>query len=126
MKIPYTISSSVALLAAVLFLSSSRPVVQDPDLRNLQEVITTLTHPQFEGRKAGSVHDSVLAVYLADILSGYGFEPFFEEGALHKFRFRNMDSWNVVMVYKGEETDGTLMLCAHYDHLGMGGRGSGS
>lgn len=126
MNISYTITSTVALLAAVLFLSSSRPVVQDPDLKNLQKIITTLTHPEFEGRKAGGIHDSTLAVYLAKEMEYYGFEPFFEEGPLHKFHFRNMDSWNVVMVYKGEDTDGTLMLGAHYDHLGMGGRGSGS
>ncbi|MFY9115733.1 MAG: M28 family peptidase [Bacteroidales bacterium] len=126
MKILLTITSTVALLATVLFLGSNHPVAQDPDLKNLQKIITTLTSPEFEGRKAGSIHDSVMAVYLAKEMESYGFEPFFEDGPLHKFHFRNRSSWNVVMVYKGEETNGSLMLGAHYDHLGMGGRGSGS
>ena len=100
-------TSTVALLATVLFLGSNHPVAQDPDLKNLQKIITTLTSPEFEGRKAGSIHDSVMAVYLAKEMESYGFEPFFEDGPLHKFHFRNRSSWNVVMVYKGEETNGS-------------------
>lgn len=126
MKVPSFITGTVVLTATVLFLCQGHPHKHNPNLQTLQEVVMLLTNPGFEGRKAGSRHDSTLAVSIANKMAGYGFTPYFDDGPLHKFSYRNVTSWNVVMIYKGKATNGTVLLGAHYDHLGMGGPGSGS
>ncbi len=110
----------------VLFLSCRGQKSRQPDIRLLEETLMHLCQPGFEGREAGSRQDSILALSIARRMEEYGFEPIFEEGPLHRFRVRDMESYNVVMILRGAENAGSVMIGAHYDHLGMGGQGSGS
>ena len=114
----------------VLFLSCSGQKNRQPDIRNLEETLTHLCAPGYGGREAGSGQDSIVALSIAQQMAAYGFEPLFAGGPLHRFRVRNMESYNVVMVFRtgkpSAEHFGSLMLGAHYDHLGTGGPGSGS
>lgn len=117
---------TVVLATTVLFLCNFSKPYHKADLRALREVVELLSSSAFEGRNAGSAHDSAIAAAIAERMASYGFEPYFSEGPLHRFRYRNVGSWNVVMVYRGENTSGALLVGAHYDHLGKGGSGSGS
>ncbi len=110
----------------VLFLSCNVQKAGQPDIPLLEETLTHLCQPAFEGREAGSTQDSIVAMSIAHRMEQYGFEPLFSEGPLHKFRVRDMESYNVVMVFRTGQSAGSVMIGAHYDHLGMGGPGSGS
>ena len=126
MKSASLVIGTVVFTATVFFLCNFRKPRHTPDLRSLREVVEVLSSPDFEGREAGSKHDSAIASYIANRMASYGFEPYFPEGPLHRFRYRNVESWNVVMVYRGKNTSGALLVGAHYDHLGTGGKASGS
>ena len=119
-------TGTVVLAATVLLLSLQIRDRSVPDVDFMQRTVTRLASPGFKGRAPGGADDSLIAVYIAGQMAAMGFEPFFEEGPLHPFYYRNVRSWNVVMVCRGEQTAGTIMIGAHYDHLGMGGPGSGS
>ena len=110
----------------VLFLSCSGQTTRQPDVRILEETLTHLCQTGFEGREAGSEQDSIVARYIADRMESYGFEPLFEDGPFHRFKIRDLESYNVVMVFRTGKQNGSVLLGAHYDHLGMGGPGSGS
>lgn len=110
----------------VLFLSCTGQKNLQPDLSILEETLTHLCQPGFEGREAGSTQDSIVAMSIAHRMEQYGFEPLLSEGPLHKFRVRDMESYNVVMVFRTGQPAGSVLIGAHYDHLGMGGPGSGS
>lgn len=116
----------MVLSTTVLFLCNFSKPRHPVDLHALQEVVEVLSSQDFNGRNAGSIQDSAIASYIANRMASYGFEPYFSEGSLHRFRYRNVGSWNVVMVYRGKNASGSILVGAHYDHLGMGGPGSGS
>ncbi|NLA15157.1 MAG: M20/M25/M40 family metallo-hydrolase [Bacteroidales bacterium] len=126
MKNRFFITGTVVLTATVLFLSHCQSFTQTPNRQTLEEIVYKLTDPGFKGRRAGSPHDSTIAVYIAHEMAQHGFTPYFDDGPLHRFSYRNVTSWNVVMVYKGKATNGSVLIGAHYDHLGLGGPGSGS
>jgi aminopeptidase YwaD len=126
MKFISFLTGAVMASITVLFLSCSDQKTDAPDIRVLEETLTHLCQPGFEGRQAGSGQDSVVALSIARRMEAYGFEALFEEGPLHRFRVRDMESYNVVMVFRAGKRTGSVMLGAHYDHLGMGGPGSGS
>ncbi|HPJ55324.1 MAG TPA: M28 family peptidase [Bacteroidales bacterium] len=124
------ITGAVMAFITVLFLSCSGQKNRQPDIRNLEETLTHLCAPGYGGREAGSGQDSIVALSIARQMADYGFEPLFAGGPLHKFRVRDLESYNVVMVFRtgkrSVEHSGSVMLGAHYDHLGTGGPGSGS
>ena len=126
MKSASLVIGTVVLATTVLFLCNFRKPSYTADIHALKEVVEMLSSSDFEGRNAGSPHDSTIALAIAARMASYGFEPYFSEGPLHRFSYRNVRSWNVVMVYRGKKTSGTLLVGAHYDHLGLGGKGSGS
>jgi len=126
MKFRSYITGAVMVSITVLFLSCSGQTTRQPDVRTLEETLMHLCQTGFEGREAGSEQDSIVALYIADRMEAYGFEPLFEDGPLHRFKVRDLESYNVVMVFKTGKQTGSVLLGAHYDHLGMGGPGSGS
>ena len=126
MKFRSYITGAVMASITVLFLSCSGQTTRQPDVRILEETLTHLCQTGFEGREAGSDQDSIVAQYIADRMEAYGFEPLFEDGPLHRFKIRDLESYNVVMVFRTGKQAGSVLLGAHYDHLGMGGPGSGS
>mgnify|MGYP000994663759 CR=1 FL=1 len=126
MKSASLVIGTVVLSTTVLFLCNFSKPRHPVDLHALQEVVEVLSSQDFNGRNAGSIQDSAIASYIANRMASYGFEPYFSEGSLHRFRYRNVESWNVVMVYRGKNASGSILVGAHYDHLGMGGPGSGS
>jgi hypothetical protein len=92
----------------------------------MRQTVNELCSPTYEGRLAGHTGDSLLASLLAHKLSTLGFEPFFENGPLQPFSVKSIHSYNTVMIYRSRNANRTLLIGAHYDHLGTGGKGSGS
>ena len=119
--------STAIFLSAVLFLSCATLYrVPCPDTAQMRQTVNELCSPMYEGRLAGHTGDSLLASLLAHKLSALGFEPFFENGPLQPFSVKSIHSYNTVMIYRSRNANRTLLIGAHYDHLGTGGKGSGS
>ncbi len=113
--------------SAVLFLScSALHRIPGPDTAQMQQTVNELCSPEYAGRQAGNDRDSLLVSMLAGKLSALGFEPFFENGPLQPFTIKSLHSYNTVMIYRVKDANRTLLIGAHYDHLGKGGKGSGS
>lgn len=95
-----------------------------------------LASDSLQGRLAGSRYDSLTAVYIRNTLLHCGYAPLCEEGWQpfeYKVTKRGSNkpeprfSRNVVMIRTPYDTSAcaeTVVLGAHFDHLGLGGRGS--
>jgi len=66
MKSASLVIGTVVFTATVFFLCNFRKPRHTPDLRSLREVVEVLSSPDFEGREAGSKHDSAIASYIAN------------------------------------------------------------
>ena len=91
MKSASLVIGTVVLSTTVLFLCNFSKPRHPVDLHALQEVVEVLSSQDFNGRNAGSIQDSAIASYIANRMASYGFEPYFSEGSLHRFRYRNWD-----------------------------------
>ena len=95
-----------------------------------------LASDSLQGRLAGSRYDSLTAVYIRSALLHCGYAPLCEEG-WQPFEYKAIKrstnkqethfSRNVVMIRRPYDTSAhaeTVVLGAHFDHLGLGGWGS--
>lgn len=96
------------------------------DTLRMRQVVETLCSPDYEGRKAGSPNDSAIASYIGERLLSEGFSPYFSDGMLMDIHKMKINTFNVVMEYQVPDAIGSVLIGAHYDHLGRGGKGSGS
>ncbi len=98
--------------------------------RKLMEHVDWLAAPEREGRGLGSVGLSDAAVYIAEQFESAGLEPGGEDGTwLQRFEVANgpdgapVSAMNVVGVLPGARADWreqSIVVGAHYDHLGRG------
>ena len=102
---------------------------------NLKEVVSVLASDSMKGRLAGSGYDYKAAKYIEQKLFKYGFEPMFGDSGLVEFELEGTASlshtysvygdsitnktYNVVMVRRVQNSDGTIVVGAHYDHMGI-------
>jgi len=124
-----------------IFLASCR-MNREVTIEELSDHIKYLASDTLRGRETGSAGDSLAAIYIRNDLASCGFVPLSGDG-LQRFIFsasKGVDSVgeiiretgktrNVVMMLPGE--DDTLknefvIIGAHFDHLGMGGKGTSS
>lgn len=135
-----------------LFLVSPLLGQTESSLLRIERHLYRLASDEMTGRFPGTRGDTLAALYVRDALLEYGYQPLAEEG-LQSFTInltrvsqpvtesiadptqrsvvmgaRNVPTFNVVMSLFGavDSLCETIVLGAHYDHLGMGGQGSGS
>jgi len=128
-------------------IANSAPQIDASYLkRSAMEDILALTHPDLQGRRAGSVGEEKAAAYLIDQMRGLGLDPLgdlradnqrnyshvftiypvVEEFFHGRLTFRPGDpnslrtpSTNLIGGLMGVDSNESVILSAHYDHLGI-------
>lgn len=109
---------------------------------DIETHITFLASDSLKGREAGTANEAIAANYIADHFRDFGLEPagdnetYFQEFTINTAVLRNPHasqdaegekrlSKNVAGLLRGtENSDETIIIGAHYDHLGFGEFGS--
>lgn len=100
--------------------------------------VAYLSHDSLEGREIGTKGELIAARYIANRFEEIGLDPLNNQGSYFQEFSRKVKSHphdtaegieisgrNVIGILQhGKE--GTILIGAHYDHLGWGGKGSGS
>ena len=125
-------SASFRCLVAFIVLISAQPLVAQTDSSRLLNDIRTLAHDNHQGRGAGSIGEQNAAIYIASAFKKVGLQPKGDgKSYLQKFNFnkgihgegRTMQTANVVAFLDNKRSH-TIVIGAHYDHLGTDGQGS--
>ncbi|MCA9255239.1 MAG: M20/M25/M40 family metallo-hydrolase, partial [Phycisphaerales bacterium] len=125
---------AAALTAAPPAKPESRPALADlPPVfsqKKLMEHVEWLAAPERAGRGLGTDGLKASADYIAEQMSAAGLKPAGDEGSwFQKFEVANgpdgapVEAINVIGVLPGARADWrdqSVILCAHYDHLGSG------
>ncbi|MCL2738926.1 MAG: M20/M25/M40 family metallo-hydrolase [Bacteroidales bacterium] len=108
--------------------------IETPHQR-LSRTLHHLASEHMQGRFPGTRQDTLAAEYIRNTLLEYGYHPLANEG-LQSFytalvraqSSEQVPTFNVVMSLYGpvDSLAESIVIGAHYDHLGMGGQGSGS
>ena len=122
----------------IFLLQAALLQAQENDFR---QYIGYLASDLLQGRLAGSSGDSLAAAYIRQELVSFGYQPLAEEG-WQSFNYtigravaeqsqqagRKVYSRNVAMMLPAGEQSATesIVVGAHFDHIGMGGKNSGS
>ncbi|MBB74532.1 MAG: hypothetical protein CMJ75_08470 [Planctomycetaceae bacterium] len=121
----------VPYLATLLF-SATRLAATEPSHSDthssitstrLQEHVEVLADDSFEGREAGTRGGRAAAGYLVQCLQKWGLAPAGENASY----FQNFDHGfrNVLAEIRADAApheSGTIVVCGHYDHVGLGNR----
>ncbi|MEM0519252.1 M20/M25/M40 family metallo-hydrolase [Aequorivita flava] len=108
---------------------------------SMQEDVAILANDSLNGRKTGSEGEMKAAKYIANRFETLGLQPKGTERFYQKFTYKasknphqeaeftteNNDSTQTgknVIAYLDNNAENTVVIGAHYDHLGMGGEGS--
>ncbi|WGF93863.1 M20/M25/M40 family metallo-hydrolase [Aequorivita marisscotiae] len=108
---------------------------------SMQEDVAILANDSLNGRKTGSEGEGKAAKYIANRFETLGLQPKGTERFYQKFTYKasknphqeaeftteNNDSTQTgknVIAYLDNNAENTVVIGAHYDHLGMGGEGS--
>lgn len=120
-------------------LFSCKPAMV-PDI-TMKDDISVLAHDSLYGRKTGSLYEKKAARYIAKRFADLGLKPMGTDGFFQKFTFKpsenphqeaaftsEMDPGSLtgenVIAYLNNRAQNTVVIGAHYDHLGMGAEGS--
>ncbi|PHR73611.1 MAG: peptidase M28 [Lutibacter sp.] len=107
----------------------------------IKEDVAFLTDDKLEGRQTGSEGEKLAADYIVERFKKLGLSPKGTEGYLQPFNFvpkahphakvtyREINSDSTitgtnVLAYIDNKAENTIIIGAHYDHLGYGGEGS--
>jgi hypothetical protein len=106
----------------------------------IQEDVAFLANDSLQGRETGTIYEKEAANYLADRMESIGLAPKGNKGAFFQtFSFKPKNdphseaqfvdgdstiTGTNVIGYIDNQSDKTVIIGAHYDHLGMGGEGS--
>lgn len=127
----------VFLLAVVLSSCKSEP----EKVISMKDDVAYLASDSLMGRETGTSYERMAADYLADRFRRLGLQEKGEQGYFQDFTFKpslNPHQEAQMVSEKGDSTitgrnvigyidnkaDNTIIIGAHYDHLGMGGQGS--
>lgn len=109
-----------------------RPVLSQSDSSRLLNDIRTLAHDDHQGRGAGTTGEQSAAAFITAAFKAIGLQPKGDgKSYLQKFTFnkgihgegRIMQSANVI-AFLDNKASHTIVIGAHYDHLGIDGQGS--
>jgi hypothetical protein len=128
---------TTTLVCCVILLSGTRLFAQDAALQQLRVDLIYLASDDLEGRATGSPGETLAAQYIASRFESLGLSPKGVDGGwFQSFSFTHSDNPHAapgtgetrtgrnVIGYIDNGADRTVVIGAHYDHLGYGGRGS--
>ena len=123
-------------LASMLSCKNESKVVDN----KIKEDVVFLADDKLEGRQTGTKGETLAADYLVERFKAIGLQPKGTEGYLQSFSFKpktdphsevefttNADSTitgNNIIGFIDNNAKTTILIGAHYDHLGFGGEGS--
>jgi len=124
------------LLAGIISCKNETKVAEN----KIKEDVTFLADDKLEGRQTGTQGEILASDYIVKRFEAIGIEPKGTEGFLQPFSFRpktdphsevefttNADSTitgNNLIGFINNNAKTTIVIGAHYDHLGFGGEGS--
>ncbi|WP_439152624.1 M28 family peptidase [Winogradskyella sp.] len=129
-------------LVFLLFLTSIFSCKNEPKVaeNKIKEDVAFLADDKLEGRQTGTPGETLASEYIIERYKSIGLEPKGTNGYLQSFSFKpktdphkevefttNADSTitgNNVIGYIDNNASTTIVIGAHYDHLGFGGEGS--
>lgn len=134
---PSVLTSIISAIAVVLPLFGCGQGTQVVDLAEIQADIEYLASDSLEGRETGTKGEQLAAHYIASRMEDLGLQPKGDdESYFQSFSLmfpvnphdpdgekRQLQGTNVVGLIDNEAIN-TVVIGAHYDHLGYGGRGS--
>ncbi len=131
---------TILILFLVLLTFSCK---QNPSVKKvtMMEDVAVLANDSLNGRKTGSEGERKAAEYIAKRFADLNLEPKGTDGYFQKFTYKasknphqeaqftseTTDSTQTgqnVIAYLDNQAENTVVIGAHYDHLGMGGEGS--
>ena len=129
---------SILALFLVLILVSCKQ--DDKMMVTMKEDVVYLASDSLMGRETGTSYEMLAASYLSDRFKHMKLEPKGANGYIQEFSFKpstnpheeaktveegdgTLTGRNVI-AYIDNEAETTIVIGAHYDHLGMGGQGS--
>jgi Zn-dependent M28 family amino/carboxypeptidase len=120
-----------------IFSCKNEPKIAE---NNIKEDVTFLADDKLEGRQTGTQGEALASEYIIERYKTIGLDPKGTNGYLQPFSFKpktdphkevefttNADSTitgNNVIGYINNNANTTIVIGAHYDHLGFGGEGS--
>ena len=113
----------------------------DTKVISIKEDVTFLSDDRLEGRQTGTKGEQAAADYIANRFKSLGLAPKGTEGYLQKFSFKPKTNPHQVVTYTVKDGDSTItginvvgllnnkaentiVIGAHFDHLGYGAEGS--
>jgi len=123
-------------LLLVLSLASAMLFGQKNNVQQLKIDVVYLASDYLEGRETGERGEQLAAEYIAYRFEQLGLAPKGDDGSyFHEFDFKHSNNPHMtdggekkvgknVAAYLDNGADQTVVIGAHYDHLGMGGFGS--
>lgn len=124
------------LLLLVLSLTQSIVWGQKFDVQQLKVDVVYLASDYLEGRETGQKGEQLAAEYIAYRFEQLGLSPKGDDGSyFHEFGFKHSNNPHMtdagdkkvgknVVAYLDNGATNTIVIGAHYDHLGMGSFGS--
>jgi len=126
------------LIALMIFVSCQKTEVS---LVSMEEDVTILASDDFEGRETGTEGEAKAAAYIEKRFADLQLQPKGTEGYIQKFSFKpssnphqspelsettgdSLAQGMNVIGYLDNNADVTVVIGAHYDHLGYGGSSS--
>lgn len=128
------------MFLAMLILSCKQTKVQSVSI-SMKDDVSVLANDSLNGRKTGSDDEKKAASYISRRFKTIGLQPKGTDGFFQKFTFRasknphqeaeftleqndSTETAENVIAYLDNKAENTVVIGAHYDHLGMGGEGS--
>ena len=129
----------IYFLLSILLIISCKKV--QPVEVTMQDDVVLLASDSLHGRQTGTTYEVLAANYIAERFKNLGLEPKGTNGYFQEFSFKDKSNphGNVNYVSKAEDStitgtnvigylnnnaENTIVIGAHYDHLGMGIEGS--
>lgn len=129
---------NLVFLIFLLFLISCKPTINQET--RIKEDVAFLASDELEGRQTGTEGEKKAANYIANRFKELGLQPKGTEDFLQSFTFKpktnphdevkfnvNGDgtiTGNNIIGFKDNNAENTIIIGAHFDHLGYGGEGS--
>lgn len=128
----------LVLFLAIMVFSCKETKVKSISMK---EDVAVLANDSLNGRKTGSEGEKKAAKYIAKRFEDLGLQPKGTDGYFQKFSYKasknphqeaeftsdkndSTETGENVIAYLDNKAENTVVIGAHYDHLGMGGEGS--
>ncbi len=95
----------------------------------MKYIVSVLAHDSLCGRDAGTIYEEKSAFFIAEQFQSLRIPPLVKRNYFQQFTWLDdsIEKQSVnVMAFVNNKTENTILIVAHYDHLGMGGKRSRS